>query len=194
MVDKCIALDDINEVLDCDNMDNMGGIVPTIIFGYHEDVDVWPEFPKKTESPLTLDEAGALIGDITMKQGTRAFKLEITDELAEFKITDQGETGGESFLYDLTIVIAKMRKKLFGLDNATKGRKIFILVQDNNGVWYLMGDSRRGARRVSGDGATTGASSTARNQQTLHYNYTCPRKFVYEGDVETLLTIVGAGG
>ena len=191
--EQCIALDDINEALDCKNMDNMGGIVPTIIYGYHEDVATWPDFPVKSEAPLTLDEAGALKTDITMKEGCRAYKFDFTDETGEFKITDQGEPGGESFLYDLNIVAAKMRKKIFGFENATKGRKMFFIVQDNNGTYYLMGDKRRGALRASGDGSTTGSSSTARNQQTLHYTYTCPRKLVYEGDVEKILGVVPGG-
>ena len=43
---------------------------------------------------------------------------------------------------------------------------------------------------VSGDGATTGANAAARNQNSLHYTYNSPRKFVYEGDVENLLKVV----
>lgn len=191
--DKCIALDDINEAMDCDNMDNMGGIEPSVIYGYHEDVATWPDYPNKTEASLTLDEAGALVGDVVMKAGCRAYKMDFTDELAEFKITDQGEVGGESFLYDLNIIAAKMRKKMFGFENATKGKKMFFIVTDNNGTMYLMGDKRRGAVRASGDGSTTGSSSTARNQQALRYTFTCPRKLVYEGDTETLLTATPGG-
>ena len=85
-----------------------------------------------------------------------------------------------------------MRKKIFGFENATKGRKMFFIVTDNNGTNYLMGDKRRGALRASGDGATTGASSTARNQNTLHYTFTAPRKCVYEGDTEDILTVKAA--
>lgn len=191
--DKCIALDDINEAMDCENMDNMGGIVPSVIYGYHEDVATWPDYPTKTESAMTLDEAGTWKGDVAMKPGCRAYKLDFTDELAEFKITDQGEVGGESFLYDLNIIAAKMRKKIFGFENATKGRKMFFIVTDNNGTQYLMGDKRRGAVRASGDGSTTGSSSTARNQQSLRYTFTCPRKLVYEGDTEALLTATPGG-
>lgn len=191
--DKCIALDDINEAMDCDNMDNMGGIEPSVIYGYHEDVATWPDYPNKTEASLTLDEAGALVGDVVMKAGCRAYKMDFTDELAEFKITDQGEVGGESFLYDLNIIAAKMRKKMFGFENATKGKKMFFIVTDNNGTMYLLGDKRRGAVRASGDGSTTGSSSTARNQQALRYTFTCPRKLVYEGDTEILLTATPGG-
>ena len=123
----CIALDDINEAMDCENQDNMGGIIPSVIFGYHADVATWPDYPKKTESPLSLEEAGTLVGDLVMKESCRAYKMDFTDELAEFKITDQGESGGESFLMDLNIISAKMRKKIFGFENATKGRKMFFI-------------------------------------------------------------------
>lgn len=46
-----------------------------------------------------------------MKENCRAYKMDFTDELAEFKITDQGESGGESYLMDLNIISAKMRKR-----------------------------------------------------------------------------------
>lgn len=188
---KCIALSNIDDALTCENLDNMGGLVPRIIFGFHEDVSVWPTLPDVAAvNPLTLDAAGVLTGDIVMKNDTSAYVMDFTEDTGEFKITDQGEIGGESFLYDLTIIAAKMRKKIFGFENATKGRKMFFIVQDNNGKYYLMGDKRNGAKRVSGDGATTGANAAARNQNSLHYTYNSPRKFVYEGDVENLLKVV----
>lgn len=190
----CISLDDINEAMDCNNPNNMGGIIPSVIYGYHADVAVWPEYPVKTDKALSLDDAGTLKGDLVMKEGCRAYKMDFTDELSEFKITDQGETGGESYLYDLSIIAAKMRKKIFGFENATKGRKMFFIVTDNNGTHYLMGDKRRGAMRTSGDGATTGASSTTRNQNSLHYTFTSPMKCVYEGDTEDILTVKQAAG
>lgn len=188
---KCVNLSNIDDALTCANLDNMGGIAPRIIFGYHEDVGTWPNFPTQVgEVPLVLDAAGLLVGDVVMKDGTCAYVMDFTDDTGEFKMTDQGEMGGESYLYDLTIIAAKMRKKILGFENATKGRKMFFIVNDNNGLYYLMGDKRNGARRVSGDGSTTGANAAARNQNSLHYTYNCPRKLVYEGDVVNLLTVV----
>ena len=190
----CIALDDINEAMDCNSQGNMAGIVPSVIFGYHEDVATWPDYPKKTDAPLSLEEAGTLVGDLVMKEGRRAYKMDFTDDLAELKITDQGETGGESSLMDLNIISPKMRKKVFGFENATKGRKMFFIVTDNNGTNFLMGDKRRGAMRASGDGATTGTGSSGRNQSTLHYTFATPIKCVYEGDMEDILTVKAAPG
>ena len=95
---------------------------------------------------------------------------------------------------DLNIISPKMRKKVFGFENATKGRKMFFIVTDNNGMNYLMGDKRRGAMRASGDGATTGTGSSGRNQSTLHYTFATPVKCVYEGDTEDILIVKAAPG
>lgn len=49
----CIALDDINEAMDYENQDNMGGIIPSVIFGYHADV-VHGRTTRKRRNPLFL--------------------------------------------------------------------------------------------------------------------------------------------
>lgn len=192
-IKKCVDLSNIDDSLDCENLDNMGGIVPRLIYGYWDDVVTWPDFPKPTaDKALTLEEAGTLSGDVVMKEGTCAYMIDFTEDTGEFKITDQGETGGESYLYDLTIIAAKMRAKIFGFQNATKGRRMFFIPQDNNGNYYLMGDKRNGAKSASGDGSTTGANATARNQNTLHYTYNGQRKLVYAGDVANILKVTPA--
>lgn len=50
----CIALDDINEAMDCENQDNMGGIIPSVIFGYHADVANLAGLSIKRMNPLFL--------------------------------------------------------------------------------------------------------------------------------------------
>ena len=47
----CIALDDINEAMDCENQDNMGGIIPSVIFGYHADRGDLAGLPEKDGIP-----------------------------------------------------------------------------------------------------------------------------------------------
>ena len=51
---KCYELADIDPALECDAQDNMGGIVETITFGYHDDVATWPDLPAATETALDL--------------------------------------------------------------------------------------------------------------------------------------------
>ena len=191
---KCYELADIDPALECDAQDNMGGIVPKIIFGYHEDVATWPDKPTSGSGALQLDAAGALSGDVVMNNGCKAYSLSFTDNTGGFTIKPQGETGGESFLYELTIISAKVRKKILGFLNATKGRKLFIIVEDNNGLNYLMGDKSHGAMLAAdSDGATTGTAYTERSQTTMKFQYNCTRALVYEGDTENILTAAAGG-
>lgn len=193
MADKCIKLEDIDHNLGCDG-GNVSGIVPEVIFGYYEDVATFPDEPAPTTAggtttPLTLEEAGALDGDVVMKASTNAFKFAFTEDVGNFTITTDGETDGMSVIMTLTIVKAKISKKVLGFINAAINRKMFFIVQDENGVYYLMGGKRRGCTFVSGgDGATTGTTSSDRNQATLQFTYRSGKALVYEGDTETLLT------
>lgn len=192
MPQKCIALSNIDSQLSCVEQDNMGGLVPQLIFGYWDDVDSWPDWPAPaSNTPLSLDEAGTIAGDVVMNSAATAFKLDITEEQGSFAIAPQGEPGAISFLYTLNILNRRIRKKLLGFMNAAKNRKMFFIVQDANGVWYLMGDKARGSRLASGDGATTGTASTDSNQVALTFTYTSPRALTYEGDTEDLLVLGG---
>lgn len=188
---KCVNLADIDLNLACADQDNMGGIAPVVIFGNADEVGTWPELPtpESGAAALSMEAAGALVGDLVMASGNRAYKFEFTDDVGSFSIKPQGEQGGESFLYTLSIINAKIRKKILGFVNAVKGKKIFFIVQDNNGVFYLMGDDKRGARLANdSEGFTTGSNPTERNQASLNFTYSCPRALVYEGDTENLLT------
>jgi hypothetical protein len=186
---NCVALSNIDEAMNCTDPDNLPGIAADVFFGFWDDVEVWPDFPVPTSAnaPLTLEQAGALVGDLVMKAGTCAYKFTYTPDTGSFTITPQGDPGFESYLYALTIVSAKVRKVIFGFENATRNRRMFFIVQDNNGTYYLMGDRRSGAKKASSDGSITGTSATDKNQTTLVFNYNCSRKLVYEGDVEDIL-------
>jgi hypothetical protein len=186
---KCVELADIDQALSCDEQDNMGGVVPSLIFGYVDDVGAFPDKPAVAESAIpSLEVAGAWKGDVVMKTGCKAYKFEFTDDTAEFTIKQQGEDGGKSFVYELAFISAKIRKKILGFANAVKNRKMFFIVQDNNLQWYLMGDAGHGAKRVDDDGSTTGANYTGRNQNSFKFQYSCPRALIYEGDTTNLLT------
>ena len=72
--EKCIDLDDLDRNMGCDGYGG-GGIIERVIYGYWNDVAVWPDepVPASPTTPLTLEEAGGLEGDVVMKPGTRAF-------------------------------------------------------------------------------------------------------------------------
>lgn len=189
MSTKCVTLADIDQALSCSEQDNMGGIIPLLIFFYWDAVKTWPDLPAVAEASVpSLDVAGAWKGDVVMATGEKAYKFNFTDDTGSFKISPQGEEGGISYLYELNIVSAQIRKQILGFMNACKGRKMGFIVQDNNGNYYLMGDKNRGAKLATGDGATTGTKPTDLNQTTLKFQYNCPRALMYEGDVTNLLT------
>lgn len=188
---KCIALASIAASMNCVDTDNRAGIVDKILYGYAEDVSTWPTLPVGTElNPLTLEAAGKWSGDIAMKTNKSLFELHFTDETGELKITDQGDKGSKSFLYELEVTRAKMNATMFGFENAIKDRNLILLVRDRNGVWYLMGDEMVPAVKADGDGSTTGKAGTDQNRTSLKFQYTCPRKLVYEGEINSLLVAI----
>lgn len=185
---KQITLADIDHKLDGGNM---SGIVSRLIYFYHEDVAVWPTVPDGAVTPLTLEQAATLTGDVVMKPGTRAFTLDFTEDVGSFKIVPVGEVDGQHFEHDLQIIKAKIAAKVLGFMNAATDRRICFIVEDENGVNYLMGDKRRGASFITGgDGATTGAGSGDRNQTSLNFKYRVRKAYVYSGDDEDILTEV----
>ena len=195
MEKKCIALASIGAVVNCVDVDNRAGIANRILFGYASEVATWPELPlPKNDTPLSMEAAGTWDGDLAMENGCSMFELHFTDETGELKITDQGEKGGKSFLYELELSRSKMNATLFGFENAVKDMDLVILVQDKNGVWYLMGDKIAPAMKVDGEGSTTGKAGTEQNRTSLKFQYSCPRKLVYAGEIDALLTAPSNNG
>lgn len=194
MADKCFDLQDIDHSLGCGG--NAAGIVPEVIYGYHDDVEVWPDEPVPTvtggvTTPLTLEEAGSLVGDVIMKPGTRAFKFAFTEDVGNFGITTEGDVDGVSTIYNLSMIKAKIAATVLGFMNASMRKKMFFIVQDENGTRYLMGNKRRGASFVTGgDGAATGTTGSDRNQTTLAYTFRSGLALVYTGDTEDILKLV----
>lgn len=188
---KCVNLANIDANVSCSESNNMGGLVPMLIYGYWEDVATWPTLPDQTDSTngVSLEDA-AVLGDLVMKATFCAYKLYFTEEVGSFSIAPQGDKGNISFLYTLTFINKKIRKKILGFLNAAKNRKMFFIVQDSNGTWYLMGDKYRGAMLTASDGAVTGAASTDANQVTSTFTFVSPGAYIYEGDTEDLLTPV----
>ena len=187
---KCINLANIDANMSCAESGNMGGIIPRLIFGYWDDVLTWPDFPDQTDSTNGIDfETAGALDDIVMKDGKQGFQLFFNEEVGNFSIAAQGDKGNISFLYTLTFINKRIRKKILGFLNAAKNRKMFFLVQDANGTWYLMGDKFRGAMLAPSDGAVTGTAPTDSNQVTTVFTYVSPGAYVYEGDTTTILTV-----
>ena len=192
---NCIALSDIDEAINCADIDNVGGLVQEIGIAFAEDIATWPSLPAPAgnSNEMQLATAGAWSGDLVQAVGKKLFKVTFTDEAGAFTITQQGEAGGENYLYQLDISRAKMNAVIFGFENALRGRKLVILVKDKNGTCYLMGDKLNGAKMVAADASTTGTATTDKNNVPLRFTYACPRKLVYTGDTADLFTEKTAG-
>ena len=52
-----------------------------------------------------------------------------------------------------------------------------------------MGDKLNAARKVAADASTTGKVGTDLNKIPLKFDYSCPRKLMYTGDVEKILQV-----
>lgn len=186
-IKNCIALADIDEAINCADIDNVGGIVQEVGIAFADDIASWPKLPvAESQTALTLSAAGTWNGDIVQGEGKKFFKVTFTDETGAFTITQQGEAGGESYLYQLDISRAKMNAVIFGFENALRGRKLVLLVKDKNGTCYLMGDKLNGAKMIAADASTTGTATTDKNNVPLRFTYVCPRKLVYSGDTENI--------
>jgi hypothetical protein len=182
-----VTLADIDHVLD---NGNMPGIVPKLIYGYKEDVAVWPTEPDGSVTPLTLENAAKLTGDVVMKPNTRAYELDFTEDVGNFAIAIVGEGDSLHVENTLNIVKAKIKAKILGFMNAAMDRKMFFIIEDENGNNYLMGNSKRGATLAAGDGATTGTGSGDRNQVALQFKFRAKKALLYVGDTEDILTLV----
>lgn len=183
---KCINLSTISNATSCAEAMNMGGLIPRVIYGYWDDVETWPDWPdaEDSENGIAFDAAATLTA-LALATGVTAHEIYFTEEIGSFSIAPQGEKGNISFLYTLTFINKKIRKTILGFLNAAKNRKMFFLVQDANGTWYLMGDQYRGAMLTPSDGAVTGAASTDSNQVTTTFTYVSPGAYIYDGTLPT---------
>jgi hypothetical protein len=163
------------------NGENMGGIVQKVYFGYHADVAA---FPTKPATPLTLEAAAELTGDLVMKAGKRLFEMYLTDDTGEFKVEPVGESDGKSFVQHLTLFHPGLQKKVLGFMNAAKNENLVFIVVDSDGQKYLMGDALRPAVYAGApDGVGTGKETSARKGVSMEFTHKTSNLYVYAGNV-----------
>lgn len=189
----CVALADLLDTLNCEDLDNRAGVVTEVLVGYADEVATWPDLPKPLGEALTMDKAGTWEGNLAFITGCQMQRFVFPDEQAELKISEAGENGNEVVLYELDVTRYRMGATLFGFLNAIKGRKLVLIVTDKNGNKYLMGDKLAPARKVAGDGGTTGRAATDVNKQSVKFQYYCPRYLVFTGDTSALLKPAAGG-
>ncbi|MCD4681114.1 MAG: hypothetical protein K8S00_12085 [Bacteroidales bacterium] len=164
--------------------ENMGGLTQTLIYGLWDDVDTWPTDPV---APADVEEYAELVGDVVMKTGKEAYTLYATDDTAELAINMVGEADGRSFEMVVNCLNPGLKKKLLGFIARAKNENLFLIAQDSEGQYYLLGDTKRAAIMQPGEGIGTGKATADRKGAGLSFIYKCNVPRVYVGDVTTIL-------
>jgi hypothetical protein len=161
--------------------ENMGGLSMKIYFGYHADVATWPTKPV---APSTLEDLATLTGDIAMLSTKRMFEMYITDDTGEFSVEPVGEKDGKSFVMRLKLFHPGLQKKILGFINAAKNENLVLIVPDNDGNLFLMGDALRSAKyEGSPDGAGTGKETAGRKGISMEFSFKTTNIYDYSGAV-----------
>jgi len=166
--------------------ENMGGLTQTIIFGLWDDVSAWPTAPA---APADVEEYAEWVGDVVMKAGKRAFTFYSTDDTSALDIKMVGETDGLSFEMTLDVFNPGLKKKLLGFISAAKNENLFLIAQDNEGQYYLLGDGKRAAKMIPGGAIGTGTKTADRKGANLKFVFKTNTPRVYIGDVTTLVSV-----
>lgn len=168
------------------NGENMGGLTQTVIFGLWEDVASWPTAPV---DPVDVEDYAAWVGDLVMKAAKKAFTFYSTDDTSELQLNMVGEPDGRSFEMVLNVFNPGLKKKLLGFMAAAKNENLFLIAQDNEGQYYLLGDEKRAAIMQPGEGIGTGRATADRKGASLSFIFKTNAPRVYEGDVSGILEV-----
>lgn len=181
---NCINFTDIEELVSCEG-DNIPGTTAEVEIGLADDVLTWPDHPSGSAvSALTFEQAGKIVGNLSLKKDATRCKITFTRNTGEFTLTEQGDAGSENVVYAVTLERSKMTPEVFGFLNATRGRRLWVVVTDKNGQKYLLGDKVNQAYRVAADAATTGKATTDANKVPIKFEYVSPRHLVFDGTIE----------
>lgn len=83
-----------------------------------------------------------------------------------------------------------MRSKILGLLAATKNEELVVLAKTKAGEWHLLGDADEGVEYDSAT-ATSGKAKADANGADLTLSYSCDAPTVYNGNIDSLLTVGG---
>lgn len=159
-----------------DGLDNMGGIQTNVMYGKYSDVATFPALPDLATATLAdaavIDAAG-----LVMNTGTQMFEVYTTQDSAGVTFEDQGELDGKSITGTLEIFHPGLKAEILALWRATNNGNMFFIAPDNNGDYYLIGNSLFPAKKSGGTGQT-GKTTAERKGATLMYSApsVCPIK------------------
>lgn len=183
------CLEDLNRASACKS--TKSGVVTEVIYGLKSDVAAWPEKLAANLRNGLADHVETVAGsNLVMKEGKRLFSIVFKKETLELKYALQGESGAHSFNATLEGNVPGMRSKILGLLAATKNEELVFLAKTKAGEWHLLGDEDEGVEYDSAT-ATSGKAKADANGADLVLSYSCDAPTVYNGDIDSLLTVGG---
>lgn len=183
------CLEDLNRASACES--TKSGVVTEVIYGLKSDVAAWPEKLAANLRNGLVDHVETVAGsNLVMKEGKRLFYIVFKKETLELKYELQGESGAHSFNATLEGNVPGMRSKILGLLAATKNEELVVLAKTKAGEWHLLGDEDEGVEYDSAT-ATSGKAKADANGADLVLSYSCDAPTVYNGDIDSLLTVDG---
>lgn len=183
------CLEDLNRASACKS--TKSGVVTEVIYGLKSDVAAWPEKLAANLRNGLADHVETVAGsNLVMKEGKRLFSIVFKKETLELKYELQGESGAHSFNATLEGNVPGMRSKILGLLAATKNEELVVLAKTKAGEWHLLGDEDEGVEYDSAT-ATSGKAKADANGADLVLSYSCDAPTVYNGDIDSLLTVGG---
>lgn len=183
------CLEDLNRASACES--TKSGVVTEVIYGLKSDVAVWPEKLAPNLRNGLADHVETVAGsNLVMKEGKRLFYIVFKKETLELKYELQGESGARSFNATLEGNVPGMRSKILGLLAATKNEELVVLAKTKAGEWHLLGDADEGVEYDTAT-ATSGKAKADANGADLVLSYSCDAATVYNGDINSLLTVGG---
>lgn len=171
---------DLDAAASCAELDNMGGIAAVHI-AFHSWIKTFPTMPQLTAENKTYADAGKWQGDFVLDEGKTFAKISFKDEAAKLDFSEQGEKGSLKVLHTLTMSRNKIEAIGAGFSNAVRNQPLVIVVEDNNGTKYILGDKRVPCRCATGQTHTTGEKREDISLMNFQFEYTCPRLLTYEG-------------
>ena len=183
------CLEDLNRASACES--TKSGVVTEVIYGLKSDVAAWPDKLAANLRNGLVDHVETVAGsNLVMKEGKRLFYIVFKKETLELKYELQGESGAHSFNATLEGNVPGMRSKILGLLAATKNEELVILAKTKAGEWHLLGDEDEGVEYDSAT-ATSGKAKADANGADLVLSYSCDAPTIYNGDIDSLLTVGG---
>ena len=131
--------------------------------------------PEGFEDYVTVGSSAMVQKAVTLHSGCEFAEIYASRGLGELKYTVQGSAAGNRSTHaTIEIHHPGFRRRVLAFLAIAANMEFVLLVQLENGLWHLLGDTDRGATIADSAEATSGKAMTDQNGATLVFEYDCP--------------------